>query len=183
METTRKQRFRQIFENHYPVLCRIARGYVSDPDDCEDIVQELFVSVWNKEKDLLPEAELAAYLTTAVRNNCISILRRRQRVETVSVDLRPVELSCAPADDDAPTDYSALLDAILATLPAKCRDVFMMSKFQHMKYKDIALALDISEKTVENHIGKAYKMIRAYVATHPIAMLALTFFHLTIKDL
>ena len=53
-------------------LCRIAYGYVSDQDDAEDIVQELFISVWNKRLDDMPEKEFAAYMTTSVRNSCVS---------------------------------------------------------------------------------------------------------------
>ncbi len=178
METNRKVRFKQYFQQYYPVLCRIAHGYVADADDCEDIVQELFVSVWNRGKDEMPEEQLAAYLTSAVRNNCISFLRDRQRMETVSIDDRlamPVDSS---AEETAAADYGSMLEKVLAAMPPKCRDVFMMSKMQKMKYKEIAAALDISEKTVENHIGKAFKMIRLYAATHPMETLLIILSHL-----
>ncbi|MBM6991760.1 MAG: RNA polymerase sigma-70 factor [Prevotella sp.] len=178
METTRKIQFKQVFEKYYPVLCQIAHGYISDPDDCEDVVQELFVSVWNRGKDTLPENELAAYLKTAVRNNCISLLRQRQRMETVSMDDKPLVLADSPADDGPAADYEVLLETILAAMPPKCRDVFMMSKFQKMKYKEIAEALHISEKTVENHIGKAFKIIRSYAAQHPVMLLIIALSHL-----
>ncbi len=178
METTRKIQFRETFQKYYPVLCQIARGYISDADDCEDVVQDLFVAVWNRGKDDLPEAELAAYLKTAVRNNCITLLRQRQRMETVSIADSPIALADSPADNEGETDYQAMLDSILAAMPPKCRDVFMMSKLQKMKYKEIAEALDISEKTVENHIGKAFKIIRMYAAEHPVLFLLFTLSHL-----
>lgn len=83
MRTDRKELFRVRFEQHYPRLCSIAYGYVSDYDESEDIVQELFIHIWDKGKDCLPEQELTAYLTTAVKNRCISFLRRKKE-DTVS---------------------------------------------------------------------------------------------------
>lgn len=183
MQTTRKERFKQIFDSHYAALCGVARTYVSARADCEDIVQELFVTVWNSGRDALPEDELAAYLATAVRNNCISELRRRQRMDTVGLDDFPAGLPDEAPEGTDNADYGAMLQALLDTLPPKCRDVFVMSKLRKMKYKDIARELDISEKTVENHMGRAFKLIRHYVATHPVALLLLTLFHLTTKNL
>lgn len=89
MRTDRKELFRVRFEQHYPRLCSIAYGYVSDYDESEDIVQELFIYIWDKGKDCLPEQELTAYLTTAVKNRCISFLRRKKE-DTVSIEDYPL---------------------------------------------------------------------------------------------
>lgn len=67
-----------------------------------------------------------------------------------------------------------MLDTILQEMPPKCREVFTMSKLQKLKYKEIALHLNISEKTVESHMGKAIKIIRTYMAQHPTIMAVLT---------
>ena len=77
MSTDRKELFKVRFEKHYPRLCSIAYGYVSDRDDSEDIVQETFIHIWDKGKDDLSEQDFVAYLTTAVKNRCISFLRRK----------------------------------------------------------------------------------------------------------
>ena len=71
----------------------------------------------------------------------------------------------------ATTDYKQLLQE----MPPKCREVFTMSKLQKMKYKEIAAHLNISEKTVENHIGKAIKIIRAYIAANPVVTTVILF--------
>ena len=105
MRADRKDIFKSRFQEHYSRLCHIAYGYVSDQDDAEDIVQELFISVWNKRLDDMPEKEFAAYMTTSVRNSCVSFLRKRKE-DTVS------------------------------------------------------------EKTVENQMTKAIKLLRAYVVAH-----------------
>ena len=67
MKTDRKEIFKSRFNEHYPRLCSIAYEYVSDADDSEDIVQELFINIWDKGKDALPDKEFAAYITTAVK--------------------------------------------------------------------------------------------------------------------
>lgn len=87
MRTDRKELFRVRFEQHYPRLCSIAYGYVSDYDESEDIVQELFIYIWDKGKDCLPEQELTAYLTTAVRTaaslSCVGKKRTPYRSRTI----------------------------------------------------------------------------------------------------
>ena len=75
MGTDRKEIFKNRFQKHYPRLCNIAYGYVLNRDDSEDIVQELFINIWNKGKDDLSDKEFLAYMITSVRNSCISFLR------------------------------------------------------------------------------------------------------------
>ena len=172
----RKEIFKSLFEKHYPRLCAIAVGYISNKDDAEDIVQELFITAWNKELDALPEKEFAAYMTVAVRNSCISFLRKKQE-GTVSIDDHPAAASCLSddlTDGDEPTPEERL-QAALRVLPPRCRDIFLMSKLKGMKYCDIAAALDISEKTVENQMTKAVKLLRAYVASgSPLLIVVIT---------
>lgn len=174
MDNRRKEQFRKRFEKYYPKLCRIASGYIPDDDDCEDVVQDLFVNVWNKGKDKLPEEEFAAYLNMSVRNNCLTFLRRQRYFDTVSVDDKPTALADVSTEEDKTADYRQMLDGLLEQLPPKCREVFMMSKLLKMRYKDIAAELGISEKTVENHMGKAIKILRSFVAEHPILMIIIT---------
>ena len=157
MRADRKDIFKSRFQEHYSRLCRIAYGYVSDQDDAEDIVQELFISVWNKRLDDIPEKEFAAYMTTSVRNSCVSFLRKRKE-DTVSIDDHP-----APEEGKTLQD---ILDSALETLPPRCKDVFLLAKLQGLKYREIAEKLEVSEKTVENQMTKAIKLLRAYVAAH-----------------
>ncbi|MBV8040829.1 sigma-70 family RNA polymerase sigma factor [Bacteroides sp. AN502] len=130
MRTDRKELFRVRFEQHYPRLCSIAYGYVSDYDESEDIVQELFIYIWDKGKDCLPEQELTAYLTTAVKNRCISFLRRKKE-DTVSIEDYPLadhHLADETADSsENRRSPEEVLEEALSTLPPKCKDVFLMT--------------------------------------------------------
>ena len=168
MSENRKEQFRLRFKKYYPMLCKIANGYIADQDDCEDIVQTLFINVWDKQKDALPEEEMLAYMKVAIRNNCLTFLNNNKTYEKISHDDNTLKLAAEDSENNPTTDYKQLLEKVLEEMPPKCREVFTMSKLQKMKYKEIAAHLDISEKTVENHIGKAIKIIRAYIAANPI---------------
>lgn len=98
--TSRKDKFESRFREHYSRLCHLAYGYVADRDECEDMVQEVFISVWNSGKDSLPEDEFAAYVTTALRNRCISFLRKKCNA-AVSFE----DLSVLPAVEDDVSDH------------------------------------------------------------------------------
>lgn len=169
--------FKEKFDTYYPVLCKIAYGYVPDADDCEDIVQETFISTWHRGKGDLPDRDFFAYMLVAVKNNCISFLRKRSD-NVLSLDddppFSPAALSAeeSPSDDEAARTDRALENA-LNVLPPKCREVFLLSRLNGLKYRDIAALLNLSEKTVENHMGKAIRLLRDYAATHPLPLLLL----------
>ncbi len=167
MEFNRKEKFKESFQKHYARLCCMAYSYVADEEDAEDIVQELFINIWEKEKDLLPDKEFAAYITVAVRNSCLTFLRKRQN-GPVSIEDYSTIASAVPDDSHDAESVSPedLLQAALATLPVKCREIFLMAKLKGMRYREIANGLGISEKTVENQMSKAIKMLRDYAMSN-----------------
>lgn len=172
MTTDRKEIFKLRFKEHYPRLCNIAYGYVADMDDSEDIVQDLFVTVWNNGKDSLPEKEFAAYITTAVKNCCVSFLRKKCK-STISIDDTPASGADIPDDEAFDSEAKSpeeLLNEALDVLPPKCRDIFLLSRREGLKYREIASTLGLSEKTVENQMTKAIKLLREFAAVHSFAM-------------
>ena len=175
MKNDRKALFEIRFKKYYPRLCSIACGYVSETETSEDIVQETFISVWNSQKDALPESEFYIYMIRCVRNRCISYLRKDKKTFNLSIETLPASYHETHLSDDIedtpckhPEDH---LQEILQILPERCRTIFLMSKLQAMKYKDIANQLNISEKTVENQMGKALKLLRLYAMSHPLYLL------------
>ena len=163
----REKLFKKRFDDYYPLLCRIAQGYISHTDECEDIVQECFIASWHKNIDDLPEKDFARYMVRAVKNNCISFLRKQKTpiisFEDATLTYKTDEV--ADLEENEALKQDEMLERILAAIPPKCREVFLMSKLHGMKYKEIATQLGISEKTVENHMGKALKIIREQVST------------------
>lgn len=187
MKNDRKALFEIRFKKYYPRLCSIACGYVSEIETSEDIVQETFISVWNNEKDALPESEFYVYMIRCVRNRCISYIRKDKKMLNLSIETLPSSYhvdQIADHDDDKPQKHPEdHLQEILQILPERCRTIFLMSKLQAMKYKDIAQQLNISEKTVENQMGKALKLLRVYAISHPLYLiLSIIILHVFINN-
>ena len=185
MKNDRKEIFKVRFQKHYPRLCNIAYGYVSDRDDSEDIVQDIFIQIWNKGKDTLPEQEFVAYITTSVKNSCISFLRKKQH-HTISLEENPSVANSMPEEipiegpeNKSPEEH---LQAALATLPPKCKDIFLMAKLRQMKYRDIANELNLSEKTIENQMTKAIRLFRTYVAENSVFLILVIAIVLTLIE-
>ena len=148
---------------------------MANKEDAEDIVQELFINVWDKGKDDMPEEEFAAYMTTSVKNR-ISFLRQKQE-NTVSLEDHPsvsaqiAEETHSPEREGLPLEEH--LRIALTTLPPKCKEIFLMAKLKGMKYREIAQDLNLSEKTIENQMTKAIKLLRLYLAANRQALMAL----------
>jgi len=169
MKTPEEQLYRQfqtVFHTHYKPLCSYAFTLIKNKDNCEDIVQEVFTRIWEDRKDLIAAPSVRFYLFVAVRNNCISFLRRDKRFPIVEwkdegssfSDPSPVDPGAGPAHDHTP-----VLEEAIGRLPPKCREVFTLTRISGMSYRQVAEALEISEKTVENQVGKALKMLRAFL--------------------
>ena len=156
-----KDKFKERFDMYYPLLCRIAFGYIPDSQECEDIVQECFIAVWDNGKHELEEKDFISYMIRAVKNNCISFLRKQNK-NIVSLDDEQTHVVhselCDEESDGGSRDEQ--LEKILSVLPPKCKEIFLLSKLHGLKYQEIALQLGLSAKTVENHMGKALKLIR-----------------------
>ena len=143
-----------LFKKLYKPLCLYALHYLGgDLNSAEDVVEDCFVKLWEHE----PKNQ-EAYLYTSVRNACIDILRKSRLVE----DIEPSDLENIITDDEAKSrsEKEARLWTAIDNLPEKCRKIFLMSKRDGMKYREIAEKLCISEKTVEHQISKALKRLQ-----------------------
>lgn len=169
------QLFQQAFYQYYEPLCRYAYTLVKEYDSCEDIVQETFLRVWEKKQELIGTDSLNFYLFGAVRNNCLSFLEKRQK--HIISELRGEEVAEMPIEKnpamDTGKDYHTLLQEAMENLPPKCREVFVLSRVSDLTYQQISEALDISVKTVENHMGKALRILRSYIRGKQVCLAAL----------
>ncbi|MCW3091216.1 MAG: polymerase sigma-70 factor [Ferruginibacter sp.] len=159
------QLFQQVFYEQYKTLCQYAYTFIKDTDACEDIVQDLFMKVWEKKKDLLGKNEIRFYLFTAVRNNCLTNLAKKRKsvvneLTGQEMDGEPVDF---PLEGKPEVDFTALLAEAFERLPPKCRAVFVMSRVGKLTYQQIADASGISIKTVENQMGKALGIMRVFI--------------------
>ncbi|MEM1322501.1 MAG: RNA polymerase sigma-70 factor [Bacteroidota bacterium] len=160
----------RLFKQYQPVLLTFANRFVRSPEDAREIVQDVFVAVWNNRSAMRLDGNLKSYLFTATRNKCLNFLQKR-KLQTTSLDANPLSEGSAAFEQAANNiegklEAAELLETILdevALLPKKCQQVFVLSRQEGLSYKEIAQQMDISVKTVENQIGIALKRIRKRV--------------------
>ena len=158
--------FEALFREHYKGLHAYATTILKNEDAAEDVVQNNFMRLWKmREGGKMPDSP-AAYLYRAVYNESLNILKH----EKVKMAHQQYTLHSAPGESAAAGgDLRALearLDAALRELPEACRSIFQMSRFEDLKYREIADRLGISVKTVETQMGKALRMLRLRLAEH-----------------
>ena len=149
----------ELFRYNYRPLCLYALHYVADPMMVEDIVQDSFAALWERLQTGQSVANRRAYLYMMVRNRCLDHLRK---AGIKTEELKPYDTYGIIEDDDA--RERAVIEARLWTaidsLPEKCREIFLLSKRDGLKYEEIARELGISENTVRNQISKALKILK-----------------------
>ncbi|WP_062052903.1 RNA polymerase sigma-70 factor [Aquimarina longa] len=164
--------FKKLFEKHYSELCSLAYNYLKDLEKSKDVVQEVYIKVWEKKQNLITEKNAHYYLFTSVKNSCIDILRKHKYTlslsdETVANTLADDE-TYDNDDEDENITVQEFIKKALEELPPKCKLIFMMSRFDNMTYKEIAEKLNLSVKTVENQMGKAIRIMREYLKKHKL---------------
>ena len=162
--------FETIFREHYNTLANYAYSILKNKENAEDVVQDVFVKLWQNTPDVVSTPQVKFYLLTATKNNCISLLRKESGKFFVQPE--DVHLTASAALEPARgghEDLSSLIDRALATLPPQCLVIFRMSRFGKLTYQQIADELGLSVKTVENQVGKALRIMREYAKQHNIS--------------
>ncbi len=154
--------FEMLFKTHYAPLCRFALGYLGDKDEAEEVVQGMFLGFWEKRISIQIESSLKAYLYRSVRNACLNELKRQKiRSHHASSVLKEGEPQDQSSDRLAlKKELESRIEEAIRSLPSQCGLIFRMSRFEELKYQEIADQLGISIKTVENQMGKALKIMR-----------------------
>ena len=154
--------FEEVFRSYYPALCRYARSILNEPEAAEEAVQQTFIAVWEKRENIHFSVSLKAYLYRAVHNRCLNeIEKQKVRREYAADHLQQPETAAMPADaPQRQKELQTLIREAIDRLPEQCGKIFRLSRFEEMKYAEIAEHLGISVKTVENQMGKALRLMR-----------------------
>ncbi|MCX6182978.1 MAG: RNA polymerase sigma-70 factor [Bacteroidetes bacterium] len=157
-----KKVFEQAFKTYYSPLCNYACSILKDMDEAEEVVQNLFYSIWNKRESLQITDSLKSYLYRATHNDCLNKLKHGK---VRAMHAEEIKMTTGFHSDDASKDLqgkelAAQINTAIEALPEQCGIVFKLSRFEELKYSEIAAQLNISIKTVENHMGKALKLLR-----------------------
>ena len=159
-----KTYFKTLFEQHYSPLCNFAYRIINDLDKSEDIVQDVFVKIWNEKNLLDAKMNVQSYIYTMVKNRALEVARRENIGQKINRHLEYLQKDTFSEQvDDEEIEKLRLLEQIYVSirqLPPKCADVFILSKVNGLTYTQIADRMNISVKTVENQMGKALKKLR-----------------------
>ncbi|SHE49021.1 RNA polymerase sigma-70 factor [Pedobacter caeni] len=162
--------FKELFHRDYQLLCNHAYKYLGDRDESEDVVQEVMIRFWELRKEMFNDPAAKYYLLTAVRNRCISALRKR--IYMLSTEENEIEIADTVYTEKSELDVNHLIERAFENLSPKCAEVFKLSRMENLTYQQIATKLNISIKTVENQMGKAIKHMRNFISQHPVLLLA-----------
>lgn len=157
-----KEAFRFFFEKYYPDLVNLVNLYLHDSMISEEIVQDIFIYLWEKKKQIKIESSLKSYLLRASKNKSLNYIRNEKIKLEIHGRLADLHKGAIEMPDSV-MDTNQLRDVINAAicgLPERCREIYLMGKEKNMSYKEIADELGISVKTVEVQMGKALKKLR-----------------------
>ncbi|PRZ01634.1 RNA polymerase sigma-70 factor (ECF subfamily) [Marinilabilia salmonicolor] len=175
--------FEVVFKTYYARLQAFCREYVVDSSIAENIVQDSFMTLWNKKSQLREDTNLNAYLYTIVKNFSLKHLRNlktsdnhkeyeKNRAEELSLNaMALVELETSELEFK---EIEQLIHETLEELPPRCREVFDLSRFGGLKNREIAEKLNITEKAVEANISRALKKLKVELKDYlPLCILFL----------
>jgi RNA polymerase sigma-70 factor (ECF subfamily) len=153
--------FEQVFKDHFKSLHAYAYTIIKDDIMAEEMVQNVFFKLWEKKENIQVQQSLAAYLYRSVYNECLNYIKHQKVRAAHQVYVQKTGTESQDAADNANMkDLEKRLAEALNDLPEQCRTIFQMSRFEELKYREIADKLGIAVKTVENQMGKALKILR-----------------------
>lgn len=170
MQKNNKSDFSRVYSIYFPKLVRFAREFVLSTEDAENIIQDIFIYLWEHQELLDTLTNLNAFLFTLVKNKCIDQLRHRKLLERKREEFKivldkEIQLklyALQQFDENALSneDIEIILNNAINSLPEKCREVFILSRMEGLKNREIAERLNISAKTVENQMTTAIRKLR-----------------------
>ena len=153
--------FEKIFREHFHPLCNLAASIVKDTDTAKDIVQHVFVKLWQKNDEVVIRVAIKPYLYKAVLNTGLNhIQKEKKMIRTDSPQNYHSSLSAPDFKENEDKSIEIRVQQEINNLPPVCQKVFRISRFSDLTNKEIAEELNISVKAVEKHITKALKILR-----------------------
>lgn len=158
--------FETLFRTYYAQLIRYGMSMVRDESVAEEISQEIFMYLWEKRKEIQLKSALKSYLFTSVRYKSINYIKLELPKLQATTDLEGISGISEPPMTTSETDLlKARVQHAIDQLPDKCRNIFVLSRYGGLTYKEIADELDLSVKTVENQMTIALKKLREMLSS------------------
>lgn len=170
MQVDKNISFEDTYLTYFSKMKYFAKEYVVSDEDAENIVQDVFLELWEKREALTMHTNLIAFLFTAIKNRCLNHLRHKTIIQDTASQLQEEYMLTLRMNLDSlevfdqnlfsEQDIEKIITRALNSLPEKCREIFIMSKIEGKKQQEIASELNVSVNTVETQMGIAYKKLR-----------------------
>ncbi|HEY9176776.1 MAG TPA: RNA polymerase sigma-70 factor [Flavipsychrobacter sp.] len=159
--------FEQVFKEHFKNLHAYACSILKDEDEAEEMVQNVFYKLWEKKEKIGELQSVPAYLYRSVYNECMNYVKHEKVKMTYEAHaVHHGAMAGQAADTATAKELEHRIAEALAGLPEQCRTIFQLSRFEELKYREIADKMGLSVKTVENQMGKALKILRTKLADY-----------------
>lgn len=154
--------FETLFKSLYSPLCHYAFKFLKDMDLAEEIVQEFFYNYWKNRHTMNIHISIKSYMFRAIRNNSLKYLEHLRVVKKYEQNFKDTNSSELSVEENEleVSELNEIIEATLNELPERCSQIFKLSRFEGLKYNEIAEQLSISIKTVEANMGKALQLFR-----------------------
>lgn len=154
--------YTEIYDRYAPLLYMHAYKRLKNREEAKDIIQELFIAIWERRSEIELKSNLSGYLYTSVRNRVLKVISHKQVESSYFISLHD-SIQKGYANTDYLIREKELIDLIekeINALPSKMRLVFNLSRKSHLSHKEIAEKLDLSESTVKKQVNNALKVLR-----------------------
>ena len=165
--------FELLFKSNFKALCWFAVKYVKDLDNAKEIVQDAFISLWEKRNCIDLSKPVKSYLSTMIYNRSLNYLRDNKKFnkDILSFENISPDATYYQTDKLIETEISNKINSAIEELPEKCREIFILSRYENLKYQQIADKLQISVKTVEAQMSKALQHMRTKLVDYITIMI------------
>ncbi len=168
LRNSNEEAFSELFRQTYNPMLRYALRFTADEEAARDILQDVYIKLWNKRVELEPDKSLKAYLYSMVRNRCYNYIRDHSRVEVGLDESMPAEIESQNEEQEKREAESlkSRINSWIEDLPIRQREAFELSRFEGLDHSEIAEIMDCSPRTVNNHIVSALNFLRNKYQQH-----------------
>lgn len=164
--------FNTIYWQYSPKVYNTVLYLLNDSGLAEDVVQDLFLTIWEKQGNILPELNFEAYISTIARNLAYKYLEETFRKNLPVEEFKDAKLTSGSEEDIIEADsLREYIFNVISSFPEMRRKVFIMSRFENLSHAEIAVKLSLSERTVEAHIYQALKELRKVLGNKTVAFI------------
>lgn len=156
-----KSAFELVFKEYFHIMKLYAARFMETIEEAEEITQDVFVKFWEKCDSLSPESSIKSYLYRSIHNSCLNALKHEKVKDAYREHvIKFLESSTVTEEEIDQDNLRERISSEIDRLPPRCSQIFKLSRYDGLKYHEIAEHLDISVKTVEVQMGKALRVLR-----------------------